>query len=41
MRERTDIEEEELAWKIILWCGLILIFAQVAKLIINIIAIVG
>lgn len=41
MRKRSDIEEEELAWKIVLWCGLISIFAQLAKLVIGIIAIVG
>ena len=41
MRKRSDIEEEELAWKIVKWCFLISIFAQIAKLVINIIAIVG
>lgn len=39
-RKRSDIEEEELAWKITKWCFLIAIFAQIAKLVINIIAIV-
>ena len=41
MRKRSDYEEEELAWKIVKWCFLISIFAQIAKLVINIIAIVG
>lgn len=41
MRKRSDIEEEELAWKIVLWCFLIAIFAQIAKMVIGIIAIVG
>lgn len=41
MRKRSDIEEEELAWKITKWCFLIAIFAQIAKLVIGIIAIVG
>lgn len=40
-RKRSDIEEEELAWQITKWCFLIAIFAQIAKLIIGIIAIVG
>lgn len=40
-KKRSDIEEEELAWKITKWCFLIAIFAQIAKLVINIIAIVG
>ena len=40
-RKRSDIEEEELAWKITKWCFLIAIFAQIAKLVIGIIAIVG
>jgi hypothetical protein len=40
-RKRSDIEEEELVWKITKWCFLIAIFAQIAKLVINIIAIVG
>lgn len=41
MRKRSDIEEEELAWRIVKWCFLIAIFAQLAKLVIGIIAIVG
>lgn len=41
MRKRSDIEEEELAWRIVKWCFLIAIFAQIAKLVIGIIAIVG
>lgn len=41
MKKRSDIEEEELAWKIVKWCFLIAIFAQIAKLVIGIIAIVG
>lgn len=41
MRKRSDYEEEELAWKIVKWCFLIAIFAQIAKLVIGIIAIVG
>lgn len=41
MRKRSDIEEEELAWKIVKWCFLVAIFAQIAKLVIGIIAIVG
>ena len=41
MRKCSDIEEEELAWKITKWCFLIAIFAQIAKLVIDIIAIVG
>lgn len=41
MRKRSDIEEEELAWKIVKWCFLVAIFAQLAKLVIGIIAIVG
>ena len=41
MRKRSDYEEEELAWKIVKWCFLISIFAQIVKLVINIIAIVG
>ena len=40
-RKRSDIEEEELAWKITKWCFLIAIFAQIAKMVIGIIAIVG
>lgn len=40
MRKRSDIEEEKLAWKIVKWCFLIAIFAQIAKLVIGIIAIV-
>lgn len=41
MRKCSDIEEEELAWRIVKWCFLIAIFAQIANLIIGIIAIVG
>ena len=41
MRKRSDTEEEELAWRIVKWCFLIAIFAQIAKLVIGIIAIVG
>lgn len=41
MRKRSDYEEEELAWRIVKWCFLISIFAQLAKLLIDIFAIVG
>lgn len=41
MRKRSDLEEEELAWKIVKGCFLVAIFAQLAKLVIGIIAIVG
>lgn len=41
MRKRSDYEEEELAWRIVKWCFLTSIFAQLAKLLIDIFAIVG
>lgn len=41
MRKRSEFEEEELAWRIVKWCFLTSIFAQLAKLLIGIFAIVG
>lgn len=41
MRKRSEYEEEGLAWRIVLVCFLIQAFAQFAKLLIDIFAIVG